>query len=37
MPPARYLEKLKIAARRAPITALLGQRQSGKTTPAEMY
>jgi predicted AAA+ superfamily ATPase len=32
-----YLESLKTAVRRSPITALLGPRQSGKTTLARMF
>jgi predicted AAA+ superfamily ATPase len=32
-----YLELLKTAVRRSPITALLGPRQTGKTTLAQMF
>jgi predicted AAA+ superfamily ATPase len=32
-----YLESLKTAVRRSPVTALLGPRQSGKTTLARMF
>lgn len=32
-----YLELMKTAVRRSPITALLGPRQTGKTTLAHMF
>jgi predicted AAA+ superfamily ATPase len=34
---ASYLDRLSIAVRRSPITALLGPRQCGKTTLARMF
>ena len=34
---ASYIEKLSDAIRRSPVTALLGPRQSGKTTLARMF
>ena len=34
---ASYIEKLSDALRRSPIIALLGPRQSGKTTLARMF
>jgi len=33
----RYLESLEIAVRRSPVTALLGPRQTGKTTLAHLF
>ena len=32
-----YIEKLELASRRSPVTALLGPRQCGKTTLARMF
>jgi uncharacterized protein len=37
IPRPAYLEQLSLAVRRSPITALVGPRQSGKTTLARMF
>ena len=36
IPRPRYLEQIRTALRRAPVVALLGPRQCGKTTLARM-